>query len=1446
MRKNLLITLFLIFTTFFVKAQSISILSTESANNYCAGTAMTVRYSTSNVTFKAGNNFKVQIQRNSNVWQDLVTEEISAGVLKVMLPNTLGISPNTGNYAYFRLTSSDPSIVSSTLSSGAVNELPNLQITGINSNNGISQSAFNPFEIVSLSSTISIGNFPFTVTFSDSSVIQMNSYSELKLHPEKTGLYSISKISNICGLGKSSGSVNITVNPSALKITNLNTAICQESVSTINYSTTATFEKDNKFVVRFKRDLQDKEYYDVDGTMTEEGVISFKVGANVPANYYQAIQLISTKPAITSPNKQASFQIAPKASVEVTSASTSINYGQRLPVQITYSGWGPFNIKMNDGSKIILSESYSTANGNTYSLNTYPEKDTQYFVESFLSGCGAGTGKNKMAITVKNNIKIDSIPTERYCAGTKVKVRIKSNNTLSTAATYFIRMKASNGFTNAATLDAEAKLTDGTFLEFIVPSGIESKLGSRSLLLAVVANNVAGEFKEPRDYNTNTLKVLDKPQAQLGNTFSESFTKPSKSYVYLDLKGGGNLVVELSDGNKYRFNNLSDYSGFFPGIEVYTQKTTAYSVKSVANECGTGSVSSNLTKTVSINSSEANYVYLQSSNVTQKVSYCEGEKIKYSITTEGSFQSDNEWKFEIIKDGYSQSTQFFSSKDKASEITIPSVTEAGFYKVRVYSTSPITYSNYFYVFLNTKPRAYVGYSSYGYEDKIIGSVTLSGGAPFEVVFSDGTKKTIGREGSTNGSETNDNYFEKINPQLGIFELKSVSNACGIGIIDSYSRKIEVVPYQVSVNIRTTNPEGILCNPVNISLAVNFNGAKANEVPYSVQISSTNDTNYTTVASKQIESLCFILLSDKYRAGSYRFRIVTEDSYKIKSNPITFQLGGSLSDALLSLNSTTSINETTINGGNSANLFIQNMPTYGSSYVIKDNLNQFYSNYHYSSSQTASFNVQPLKTTTYTLKSVSSNCGYSKASGNIKINIRPVVNATIQSYANAYCPSSDVIVKTTTFGEFEKNNIFKVFIYKNNDTTTIKEIATISNIGTSMLKLPSDLERGSYTLRIESSNPKTVKNFSGITVTALPDVTLSGGSIINSGGTAYLNLKIKGATNEVLEYELSDNTKGNTNSFYYDSFLIPVTPKTTTTYTLTSIKNVCGLGKSSGSAKIEVNPASDKQVNFDTQNFYYATFCTGSTISIPFITKGTFSAGNTFTVQMSDAQGTNFKDLKTEGTKSPLIAVTPVGTPIGGSYLFKVVASDKDATSTTNLSGLTAFQGATARFDTASYYFSEGKPVKIDVKFTGTAPFYFSLGTDEISAKNFSSSKPIYELTLTPTTPTKFKLFNVSDGYCGRGSVIEPSVVSLELITASEDYEEMQINLFPNPTSDIIYINSDGKKADIELTDITGISILQKQIKTEQEELNISKMKAGTYFLRVSKNDKQVVFKVVKL
>lgn len=1439
MKKNILFLIILGLLSFITKSQTISITSVESANNYCAGTPVNFKYLTTG-TFKTGNKFKIQVRPgNSNIaWQDLATDEVNIGTLTVKVPTPL--SSGLTNLL-FKIVSTDP-IIESDLRIFNVNDVPNLQVTGtINDLNNVA-----PFQPVTLSNTLALDIYPYSVTFSDSSVVQVINTYELKLFPEKSGIYSVSKISNICGIGKATGSVDITVSALPLKIVNTpSNSLCNGVNYSITYSTTATFDKDNKFKVRFKKDLVDKDYYDVDATVVQDGVVSFKIGDNVSTGYYQGFQLISSNPSIISSFQPQYIEVLAKPSVEVVSPSLSINYGQKVTLQLALAGKAPFSILLSDGKKINVG-SFSGQ-----SVDVYPEKDMQYFVESFSSGCGMGTGKNKMSITVKPGVKIDSIPNIRYCADTKARVRVKANYTLNPNDKYGIRMKST--VTTIGTIDVNATLIDGNFLEFIIPAGIEDKLGYRTVGIAVLVNNSLNVYSnETYDQSfSNVLKTIEKPRGSFFYSTTQAFTQPSVSTLYVGLKGGGSVITELSDGNIFTYRSLNDFGNAedIP-IEIYSPKTTAYTLKAISNECGIGIITNNYVQNVNITTSPSNFIYLKSTNLINKFSYCNGEKIKFDITSEGTFDSNNELKFEYVLQGNSQATTFLTTKEKSGELTLPEINSAGKYKIRVYSTNPLTYSNYLYVFIKTKPVGSLS-SSYSLSnggEKLSSSLSITGGAPFEAVFSDNTKKIFGKEGSPYGTENNENYFEKNNLPTGIFELKSISNSCGIGSISSFSQKIKIesLAYQIVINPEIYNYTQFLCFPLNLALSVYLSDPKAADISYAVQISSTNDTNYVNLATGQKSSTFSMILPDKYKNDSYRIRVVSEDAFKIKSNSFTIKAGSSLDEAILSLNPTNFLSEITVFGGTPTPIYLQKINE-NAIFVLKDNFNRFYYGIGNSINSSSTINITPQRTTTYTLKSVNSGCGYNKVSGSVKIVVKPSINASLKNNSNnSFCPNSNIAINLNSFGDFEKDNVFKSYIYKNGDTTSIREIGSTNIVENFTLKLPNDLTRGSYRLRIKTTNPVITNDFAFISVSGLPDAILSGGTTINLNDNAFLALTPREWVFEELEYELNDKTTGKIFPYSGIKYLIPVNPKTTTTYTLNSLKNQCGLGKFTGSATVEVNNVSDKQVNFDTQNFYANTFCTGSNVSIPFITKGTFSTTNIFTVQMSDAQGKNFKDLKTEGSKSPLTATIPTTIPLGDNYLFRVTASDKDATSTTSQTGSSVLLGATARFDTASYYFSEGKAVKINIKFTGMAPYNFSIGTDEVSAKTYNSLKQNYELVLNPTTPTKLKLFSVIGEYCGKGSIIEPSVVSLELITANETFEEMQIWVFPNPTSDIIYVHSDGKKADIELVDINGISILQKQIKTEQEELNISNIKTGTYLLRVSKNDKQAVFKVHKL
>gem|GEM_PF-1130897 len=72
------------------------------------------------------------------------------------------------------------------------------------------------------------------------------------------------------------------------------------------------------------------------------------------------------------------------------------------------------------------------------------------------------------------------------------------------------------------------------------------------------------------------------------------------------------------------------------------------------------------------------------------------------------------------------------------------------------------------------------------------------------------------------------------------------------------------------------------------------------------------------------------------------------------------------------------------------------------------------------------------------------------------------------------------------------------------------------------------------------------------------------------------------------------------------------------------------------------------------------YCTGRIIALPFDVKGTFNAGNTFTAQLSDANGSFVTPVNigsVNGTGSGVINITiPPGTTPGSNYIIRIISS----------------------------------------------------------------------------------------------------------------------------------------------------------------------------------------------
>jgi gliding motility-associated-like protein len=107
------------------------------------------------------------------------------------------------------------------------------------------------------------------------------------------------------------------------------------------------------------------------------------------------------------------------------------------------------------------------------------------------------------------------------------------------------------------------------------------------------------------------------------------------------------------------------------------------------------------------------------------------------------------------------------------------------------------------------------------------------------------------------------------------------------------------------------------------------------------------------------------------------------------------------------------------------------------------------------------------------------------------------------------------------------------------------------------------------------------------------------------------------------------------------------------------------------------------------------FCACSAVNVPFTSTGTFTAGNIYTAQLSNAAGsfaapTNIGTLASTANTGTIAATIPCGTPTGSGYRIRVISSAPVVTGTDNGVNITITQPSVATFSyTGTPYCSTG-------------------------------------------------------------------------------------------------------------------------------------------------------------
>jgi hypothetical protein len=94
-----------------------------------------------------------------------------------------------------------------------------------------------------------------------------------------------------------------------------------------------------------------------------------------------------------------------------------------------------------------------------------------------------------------------------------------------------------------------------------------------------------------------------------------------------------------------------------------------------------------------------------------------------------------------------------------------------------------------------------------------------------------------------------------------------------------------------------------------------------------------------------------------------------------------------------------------------------------------------------------------------------------------------------------------------------------------------------------------------------------------------------------------------------------------------------------------------------------------------------------------------------------------------------------------------------------------------------------------------------------------------------------------------GSSVDGQVVKFTTYSTSinDDSKLSEINIYPNPATNVVYINSSIKVEKVEILNLLGkIILLQKIDQNSNSEINISGFSRGVYLIKITADNKSVI------
>lgn len=286
------------------------------------------------------------------------------------------------------------------------------------------------------------------------------------------------------------------------------------------------------------------------------------------------------------------IQLAPKVelSTQDNKQNAEIWQGEKVPLQLKFSGTGPWNFTLSDGFKSSTSQS-------VYLFNATPDSSQTYTV-TMQTGCGTGRTAGQVKTTVKKaNIRITGMNKAVYCPGDSASISFQA--TIPTAPLYrftaFLSDKTGN-FTKQITLGATAATNTGIPFNGIIKAKLPDTLseGNAYQIRISTSTTLPTEEISSAPFGMRILPSATLTEAQRKDSLGILTGEPIR--LQLEFKGSSPWNYVIAYGSA---DTLSGRSSSTPLIRtVQPQGSTVYTLRSVSNGCGEGKATGRVTITL--------------------------------------------------------------------------------------------------------------------------------------------------------------------------------------------------------------------------------------------------------------------------------------------------------------------------------------------------------------------------------------------------------------------------------------------------------------------------------------------------------------------------------------------------------------------------------------------------------------------------------------------------------------------------------------------------------------------------------------------------------------------------------------------------------------------------------------------------------------------------------